>query len=808
MPACRIGLATAILCTPAIADVHVVAGHGAGDFEDVQPAIDHALPGDVILLWPRGDFHRPYGDLQVTKGVTILGLSDEKRTPVGSIEVTGVPVGQTVVLANLTTASKTYPSPNTRVEGCEGTVLFQNCLLTDHETTQPLSVVDSNVALVDTELWAYYGGNGESRTGETNGANGVVVEHSHLAVWQSDLSGGGGEHVVVWQPSQGGKGGDGVRLVGASRLWLQDSELTGGWGSTLLSLPGTLAIGGDGGPALRAEPPALAYSRASYLRGGGGGEAETADGEPSLPVIGELARLDGSPQLATLAAWSRDDEAPLYRLEGPPHAAVSLVVSASAGWLPLGRHGVLVASPSARIPLGDVPANGVLETTLSLPDVGLDGAVTLFVQTVVEENGVTTVGVPRAIVAVDPPVVHVPPRIFVDPAAPAGGDGSSWDRAYPDLHTALERVPGFGPPSRTEIWLREGVYRPDVSFGDRDESFHVKRGTRLYGGFDGTETDVDERSARDHPTVLSGDLNGDDGPGNANVSDNSGTVVKSVGLAEANRDVLLDGLVLRDGQGRGYAWGSALESQGAIDLVDCTIIDNHGSATAWYPRTPEIRAHNCRFLGNTCNHRGGAVWVHHNGDAEFVNCQFVGNVGGDGTAIMAYSKTAVVNCTFYGNRTQTGKGSAIYVEYPCPQLIVASSVFWKGHADKGDHDDFHPITSPVLQVHRSLFEDGGTLGLGVGNVPGPPRFVDPNGADGVLGTGDDDFRLEPTSPCIDAGGNQWLPADALDLDRDGDHGEQLPVDLYGGPRRVDDPAVADTGEGTPPIVDMGAQERQ
>jgi hypothetical protein len=51
-----------------------------------------------------------------------------------------------------------------------------------------------------------------------------------------------------------------------------------------------------------------------------------------------------------------------------------------------------------------------------------------------------------------------------------------------------------------------------------------------------------------------------------------------------------------------------------------------------------------------------------------------------------------------------------------------------------------------------------------------------------------------------------LPADTWDLDDDGDTTEPLPIDIDGDPRFIDDPATADTGNGTAPIVDMGAYE--
>ncbi len=49
--------------------------------------------------------------------------------------------------------------------------------------------------------------------------------------------------------------------------------------------------------------------------------------------------------------------------------------------------------------------------------------------------------------------------------------------------------------------------------------------------------------------------------------------------------------------------------------------------------------------------------------------------------------------------------------------------------------------------------------------------------------------------------------DFADVDADGDSSELTPLDLDGNPRFADDAAAADTGCGTPVMVDMGAYER-
>jgi hypothetical protein len=81
---------------------------------------------------------------------------------------------------------------------------------------------------------------------------------------------------------------------------------------------------------------------------------------------------------------------------------------------------------------------------------------------------------------------------------------------------------------------------------------------------------------------------------------------------------------------------------------------------------------------------------------------------------------------------------------------------------------------------------------GTRNTDVDPRLV--NASTGIdVAAGEADLRLVPGSPCIDAGTNAALPPDVT-------------TDMAGDARRQDDPDVLDTGDGEPPLVDIGAFE--
>jgi len=226
--------------------------------------------------------------------------------------------------------------------------------------------------------------------------------------------------------------------------------------------------------------------------------------------------------------------------------------------------------------------------------------------------------------------------IRVKSAATGAGTGAAWADAYPDLQPALLAAnPG------DELWVAAGVYRPGPP-GDRNAAFYLKSGVALLGGFSGVETTSAQRNFGTNPTILTGDLIGDDGPEFAHMAENAYQVVVAVDVDDT---AILDGFTVTGGRADGVSLGPTPLSR------------DQGSGVNIYDSTPQIR--NCLFIGNwSINH--GTINDH--GSASVINCSFVDNYAvshGAGLYVHHHSDTFVWNCLFSGNVT-AGHGAGGY----------------------------------------------------------------------------------------------------------------------------------------------------
>ncbi|MCP3903870.1 MAG: right-handed parallel beta-helix repeat-containing protein, partial [Planctomycetes bacterium] len=217
------------------------------------------------------------------------------------------------------------------------------------------------------------------------------------------------------------------------------------------------------------------------------------------------------------------------------------------------------------------------------------------------------------------------PRLYVDDDAAPSGFGTTWTNPLNDLQEALAAAEALGDLV-TEIWVAEGTYVPSQQTDPeqpRSATFRLVDGVRLVGGFAGNETDASQRDIAAHPTVLSGDLNGDDGPAFTNIDDNSYHVVFADTLAQP---AILDGLVFTPGHAE----------------TTFSVPSNRGGGLYLEDVTATVR--DCTFVENSSYDPGAGVSVE-DGDYTIIECLFTGNTSGGGMSALR-GFTSVTGCTF------------------------------------------------------------------------------------------------------------------------------------------------------------------
>jgi len=211
-------------------------------------------------------------------------------------------------------------------------------------------------------------------------------------------------------------------------------------------------------------------------------------------------------------------------------------------------------------------------------------------------------------------------------------------------------------------------------------------------------------------------------------------------------------------------------------VTNCTFSGNSSDASAPgggmrnHDSSPTVT--NCSFFNNTAGTTGGGMFNYDHSSPIVANCIFYKNLanggayGGHEMANVGSSSPTVINCTFYNEADL-----AMYNDNSSP--TVTNCILW------GHWDMIYNVggASPVVTYSDVPNIDG------TGNINADPMFVDQSNGD---------LHLQQGSPCIDAGDNSAPGLPTTDIDGDN--------------RKIDDPKVADTGNGTPPIVDMGADE--
>ena len=200
----------------------------------------------------------------------------------------------------------------------------------------------------------------------------------------------------------------------------------------------------------------------------------------------------------------------------------------------------------------------------------------------------------------------------------------------------------------------------------------------------------------------------------------------------------------------------------ALKILDTRFIKNSGETTggAISAALSFNTIMNSKFIFNESGFLGGGIDTVITG--LIANCVFSGNSGTTGGAISqsGFGDAEIINTTIHGSSGGNG------VHTDTPALVIANSIL------RNNVPGQIGGASPGAVAEYSNIE-GSASGT---NIDVDPMFVQP---------GSHNFRLHHDSPSRNAGDNDLLPADVLDMDGDGDTSEPIPWDLDHTPRVQD-----------------------